>query len=62
MPNEAKVQAATAATMQASQVAQEIDPGDTEKLAAATAVTNSIITALQTPPPSPQKQAPLPAS
>ena len=51
MPTESKVAAATQATLQASQVAQEIDPADADKTAAATAVVSTIINALQQPPP-----------
>ena len=61
MPNETKLQAATTATLQASQVAQEIDPNDTDKINAATAVTSTIIAALQTPPPA-QAQPASPAT
>ncbi len=49
--SEAKTQAAAQATMQASQIAQTIDPNDTETINAATAVTEGIVTALKTPPP-----------
>jgi hypothetical protein len=57
LPHESKVQAATTATMQASEVAQEIDPADTGKIDAATTITKSIITALQTAPPAQSSQA-----
>ena len=62
MPHESKVAAATTAALQASQVAQEIDPGDTDKINAATAVTGTIISALQAPPPAQASQPPLPAA
>jgi hypothetical protein len=62
LPTESKLQAATTATMQASQVAQEIDPNDTDKIDAATAVTAGIITALQTAPPAKSSAPPIPAA
>jgi hypothetical protein len=48
---EGKVAAATQATLQASQLAQAIDPADTDTINEATGVAYTVISALQTPPP-----------
>lgn len=49
--HESKTDAAAQATMQASQIAQALDPKDADTIAAASAVAKGIITALKTPPP-----------
>jgi len=55
---ETKTQLATQALVQASTVAQAVDPNDTATVNGVTAVAGGIITALKAPSPVPAKQAP----
>jgi hypothetical protein len=54
---ETKTQLATQALVQASTVAQSVDPNDAATVSGVTAVANGIITALKTPSPVPAAQA-----
>ncbi len=60
---ETKTQLATQALVQASTIAQTVDPNDTATIHGVTAVAGGIVTALKTPPPqaaaaaSPQKNS-----
>ena len=49
-PTESKIALAGQGMLQASSVAQSIDPNDTEKIEAATAIAEGLATAVQTPP------------
>ena len=49
--SESHVQAATTAALQASQIAQTIDPNDTNTIQAATALTTGVIQGVFTPTP-----------
>jgi len=55
--SDSHIAAATTATMQASQLAQTIDPNDTQTIAAATAVTEGVIQGLVKPTPVPPAAA-----
>ncbi|MGA8876197.1 MAG: hypothetical protein WCC25_16135 [Candidatus Korobacteraceae bacterium] len=55
--NQTKTQLATQALVQASTVAQSVDPNDTTTIQGVTAVAGGIITALKTPSPVPAAAA-----